>query len=224
MSELVSIAKTYGALLIGSLCASFLSGVLLVQCFLYGRIYRGDSAGLKTYVIAVWFLDSLHNIAIWSSMWTWIVVDFGRPEELDIIPIGIPLSIIVTALLTLLVHCFFVYRIFNLTTRRFLITIPILLLALLRLAAAMGTSHLMFKQSSLGLFKEQHTWIFSLGLALSSTVDVLITTVMMSILQCSRASSLSLDTVLDSLSLYTLENGAITTYVLLLSFSILVCG
>ncbi|KAG7090574.1 hypothetical protein E1B28_009681 [Marasmius oreades] len=208
----ISIGTNYGALLLGALCSSLLSGVLFMQCFIYGRMYRRDPVGMKIFIGLIWLLDTLHNVSVWAGLWSWFVVDFGAPERIDSIPKGIPLSVSVTGVLTLLVHGFFAYRIYNLLSKyRLLVTIPIVVLALLRVGFALTTAHLMLKDRSLAVFKDHHTWIFSLGLGLSSGVDILITITMMAILHGSRSSSLSLDTVIRSLILYTLENGALTT-------------
>ncbi|KAG7094468.1 hypothetical protein E1B28_008064 [Marasmius oreades] len=111
-----------------------------------------------------------------------------------------------------LLDSFFAYRIYNFLSKyRLLVTIPIVVLALLRVGFALTTAHLMLKDRSLAVFKDHHEWIFSLGLGLSSGVDILITITMMAILHGSRSSSLSLDTVIRSLILYTLENSALTT-------------
>ncbi|KAK7051325.1 hypothetical protein VNI00_004825 [Paramarasmius palmivorus] len=206
-----NIDKTYGALLLGTLFSSLFSGMLLVQCIIYGKVYRSDESRIKAFVWAIWILDLLHNIAVWSSIWTWFIADFAAPENLDTIPKGIPLSIITTAILTIFVHGFFVFRIFSLSQRNWLICAPIVFLALLRLISAFGTSHLMFKEPSLYHFKANYRWIFSVGLGLSSAVDVLITFAMMLILRNSKTKSITLGVVIDSLIVYTLENGAITT-------------
>ncbi|KAG7090551.1 hypothetical protein E1B28_009659 [Marasmius oreades] len=146
-------------------------------------------------------------------MWTWFVADFGTPERLDEIPIGISLSVGATGILTFLVHGFYAYRIYNLSSPKYrlVVTIPIIMLALLRIGFSFATVHLMLKVPSLVNFKAQYRWIFSLGLVFSSVDDILITIAMMVLLQGSRSLSLSLDAVISSLILYTLENGALTS-------------
>ncbi|KAG7090549.1 hypothetical protein E1B28_009658 [Marasmius oreades] len=224
---------TYGAVLIGSLCASLFSGMLSIQCFIYSRMYTRDSVGMKIYIALIWhgtppsllshlavdksrsnrFFDTLHNVAVWTSMWTWFVADFGTPERLDEIPTGISLSVGATGILTVLVHGFYAYRIYNLSSAKYrlVVTIPIIILALLRISFSFTTVHLMLKVPSLVNFKARYRWIFSLGLVFSSVDDILITVAMMVILQGTRSASLSLDAVINSLILYTLENGALTS-------------
>jgi len=54
-------------------------------------------------------------------------------------------------------------------------------------------------------------WLFSMGLALSSGVDILITVFLFFLLQRSRNNSLNLDHIIDSLILYTFEIGSLTS-------------
>jgi len=59
-------------------------------------------------------------------------------------------------------------------------------------------------------FAQQFRWVFTLGLALSSAADVLITITLCFKLRSNRTGSISMDNVIDSLVLYTLETGSLT--------------
>jgi len=59
-------------------------------------------------------------------------------------------------------------------------------------------------------FVREFRWVFTLGLALSSAVDILITVFLCYSLQSNRSSSSSMDHVINLLILYTFENGALT--------------
>ncbi|KAF8167149.1 hypothetical protein B0H34DRAFT_791917 [Crassisporium funariophilum] len=62
---------------------------------------------------------------------------------------------------------------------------------------------------NIALTSEQ--WLFSVGLALSSTVDILVTLSLFFLLQKSRKQSLSLNHIIDSLILYAFEIGSLTS-------------
>jgi hypothetical protein len=117
---------------------------------------------------------------------------------------------VVTAVLTLLVHSFYIQRIFLLSKRNYWIATPILFLAVCRLAVACSTSAEMLRLKNFASMIIHYNWLLSLGLALSSTVDVIISAVIFTLLWLSRRDSLSLDGVIDSLILYTLEIGTLT--------------
>ncbi|KNZ79335.1 hypothetical protein J132_10686 [Termitomyces sp. J132] len=128
---------------------------------------------------------------------------------------------------------FFAHRIFLLSKRHWRFTIPVLVLAVLRLgkffflyssiqiliyvtstASACATAGQMIRLHSFSLFNMQFRWLFTLGLALSSGIDILITSCLLFLLQSSRAeaSSTGLNVVIDLLVRYAFEMGTLTWY------------
>ncbi|KAH0582172.1 hypothetical protein H2248_011823 [Termitomyces sp. 'cryptogamus'] len=85
-----------------------------------------------------------------------------------------------------------------------------LFLATCRLCSASATSAEMIRLRTFSTFKADFRWLFSLGLALSSIVDILITLCLCFLLQKNRTNSLSLDRIIDALILYTFEVGSLT--------------
>ncbi|OBZ78970.1 hypothetical protein A0H81_00686 [Grifola frondosa] len=109
------------------------------------------------------------------------------------------------------------------------ITIPIAVLAFLRLGehppifstisangiytelvAASASTYEMIRLKSYALFVRQYSWVFTLGLSLSSALDVLVTASLCYFLKKSRTGLSSMDRIINSLTLYTLENGSLT--------------
>jgi hypothetical protein len=224
----VDIPKTLGALLLGglfaalyvplSMCLDFdlrkvfsLSGGVSVQVLIYFKLYPSDLLRVKTLVVTVWFLDTLHTGFIWSALFHYLIFHFGDRSEVDFIAWNLAITITFTALLTFLVHCFLAHRIWMLSKRNWLLTIPILTLAVLRLVSANATTGEMIRLESFHLFKLGFKWMFTLGLALSSTVDILITVSLFFLLHGSRTGTPSLNIVIDSLIKYAFETGALTT-------------
>jgi len=181
-----------------------------VQTFLYIKLYPTDAARTKIIVGAVWVLDTLHTCLIMASLWNYLIPHFGNVPRVDFIPWTVAMSIAVTAALTIIVHCFLARRIYRLTKNDWRITAPILILAVLRLCAACVTTSEMIIIKSFKGFSQQFRWVFTLGLALSSSADVLITITLCYKLRSNRTGSISMDNVIDSLVLYTLETGSLT--------------
>ncbi|KIM83161.1 hypothetical protein PILCRDRAFT_819939 [Piloderma croceum F 1598] len=154
--------------------------------------------------LACWVLDVLHTCFIMASIWNYLIPHFGDVARVDFIPWF--MSIVVTAILTILVHCFMARRIYKLTKNDWRITAPILILAVLRLF----TTAEMIRIKSFKGFYEKVRWLFTLGLGLSSAVDVLITVTLCYKLRSSRTGSRGMDNIIDSLVLYTFENGSLT--------------
>jgi len=89
---------------------------------------------------------------------------------------------------------------------------PIALLAFLRLVAASISMGEMLKVKSYTSFDHMFpSSIFTLGLSLSVAVDVMITTILCLFLRLNRTSVSSTNRIIDALTLYTLQNGSITS-------------
>jgi len=204
------IESTYGALLIGGFIGIAFSGIVTAQTFLYFAMYRADPTRLKLLVSFVWTLDLFHTTLVCASIWTYFVLHFGDGDYINFIPRVLPVTVILTACLTFTVHMFFVHRIYRLTKHNLFICVPIAVLAFLRVCSACVSSSGMLTLQTFSGFIEHFGWVFTVGLSLSSTVDVLITTTLCYNLETSRTGSSSLNRVINLLMLYTFENGLIT--------------
>jgi hypothetical protein len=208
---MVNVPATYGALLVGGLIALFLSGTVTVQSYLYFKEFPKDSPRTKLLAAFIWFLDVLHTTFIIAALWQYLIVQYGKAETVDKVPVTLALSIACTAILTFSVHCFFANRIYLFSRGNKFLTIAVVVLAFCRLCAASVTTGELIRQGTFSAYKRHFFWVFTLGLGLSSTVDVLITTSLCYFLRASRTESSKLNRIIDSLFLYTFENGALTT-------------
>ncbi|KAJ6606787.1 hypothetical protein B0H10DRAFT_2074345 [Mycena sp. CBHHK59/15] len=204
------IPTTLGALLIGSFFASVLSGIVNLQTVLYYRSYKKDPRGIKCLVFGVWFLDNIHTGFIWGGIWQYLIRNYGEHAKIDYIPWSIALTVVLTAIVTFLVHCFFAHRIFLLSKRNWFMASPVLALALLRLAAASVSTWEMFHYHSFDLFKLHARWIFTCGLSISSAVDIIIAGCLFYLFQSSRPEAGQLNQIIDKLMLYAFETGSLT--------------
>ncbi|RDB30170.1 hypothetical protein Hypma_012368 [Hypsizygus marmoreus] len=210
-SHVVDIPKTFGALLVGGLFASMLAGVGVVQVYIYFRLYPKDFPHLKFLVLFVWLLDTCQTTFIWAALWEYFIDGYGSELKIDYIPWSISMTILFTAILTFAVHCFYIHRIHILSHRNWWITLSIFILALARLGSALLTTAKTLHLHSYLSFKLDLWWLFTLGLALSSCVDVLITASLCFLLQSSRGGTTSLNHIIDSLIRYAFEAGFLTS-------------
>ncbi|KAJ7729085.1 hypothetical protein DFH07DRAFT_850496 [Mycena maculata] len=204
------IPKTLGAIMLGGLFATLLAGMVNLQSVFYFRSYKKDSVQLKLLILAVWFLDNLHTSFIWGGMWYCLIEDYGERDKVDLIPWCIALTIIITALVTFLVHCFFARRIFLLSKKNWFMTLPVLVLTLVRLVAASVSTYEMLHYHSFDLFRVHARWIFTLGLSVSSLVDIFITGSLVHLFRLNRTESGRFNHIIDKLILYGLESGSAT--------------
>ncbi|KAH8997118.1 hypothetical protein EDB86DRAFT_926071 [Lactarius hatsudake] len=210
MSEPLHIKTTLGAILLGCMLSTALSGMTIVQTFLYFRLYPKDPARIKLMVVGILLLDATHAALMCASTWNYLVLNFGNEDIADRIPITIGLTVALTATITFLTQLFFSHRVFRLSRGNWFITAPLVMLSCLRLGAALVSTTEMGKLRSYHLFVENFGYVFTLGLSTACTVDIGITVAMCYFLQTSRTGFGEMDHIIDTIMLYTFNTGALT--------------
>ncbi|CAL1715681.1 unnamed protein product [Somion occarium] len=211
LSEAIGLRPSLGAVLLGSLVSAFLSGIVTMQVFLYYRIYPKDRLRYKIMVASIWAMDLLHTAMASAANWTYLIDHFGDESISDFITRTIAVTVALTAFITWFVHCFFAHRIFTLSRSNYYITLPIATLALFRLAAALVSTSKMIKLRSYKKFVQYFSWVFTIGLSTAAAVDIMIAAALCWYLNRSRTGFSSMDTIIDSITLYTVENGLVTS-------------
>lgn len=220
----LDIPKTFGALLLGGLASSLLSGYAGMQSILYFKLYPEDSRRKKGLVVTVWFLDSLHTALVWSVLWSYLIDDFGNAGGIDVIRNNLAMTGLFTAILSSFVQLFLVHRIFMLSRRNYFLTLPIVVLVVFRVVSAAMTSGYMIKLRKFSVFIHTIGWNFTTGVALSSFIDVSISVCLIFLLWTSRTGQPRSNATIDSLIRYTFETGSLTcvgTFATLLCWLIL---
>ncbi|EIW63753.1 uncharacterized protein TRAVEDRAFT_54927 [Trametes versicolor FP-101664 SS1] len=204
---------TIGAILVGALVSAVLSGTVTTQAFIYFRLYGGDDYKRNTFMVSLlWGLDALHSSMAFASAWIYLIQHWGDTTIFDFIPWTIALTVALTAIVTLISHCFFAHRIYVLSGFSWWLTAPILVLACARLVAAFVSTSEMITLRSYEAFVDRVGWVFTMGLSLSTAVDVLITITLIVLLQRSRTGySTITDHLIDVVTLYTVETGLVTS-------------
>ncbi|KAE9403005.1 hypothetical protein BT96DRAFT_1017246 [Gymnopus androsaceus JB14] len=201
---------TLGAIILGVPLAIMFSGALIVECIMYWRSVKPtDTWRMSCIVSSLLALDMFHSSVLMASSWKWFIIDQGMNK--DFIPTPMALSILISGISILIVHSMYSWRIFQFSKHKYWLTVPIMVLAVLRFVLGCISSAHMIQLKSFEKFRYSHgSWVFGTGVGLTCVVDALITAVMMIILRRSRAQSISLDGVIDSLVLYTFETGLAT--------------
>ncbi|KAG1783347.1 hypothetical protein EV702DRAFT_1041034 [Suillus placidus] len=220
--DVVTVATVYGAILLGTCIGCGLTGIVFVQTVLYFKFYPSDSIHNKILVLVVWALDMMHTILIIVSVWESVIVNFDRPDLMDLIPKALGLSVAITAAVTFLVHCFFANRVRKPkplpVTKKWYFAAPLVFLAFLRLlSACVSTTEIMRLRHYSLFIKPFPSWVFTLGVTLSASVEFIITIVMVIFLGRSRTGFATMNHIINSLILYTLETGSFTCAVTIAS-------
>ncbi|KAH9998239.1 hypothetical protein BJV77DRAFT_980787 [Russula vinacea] len=214
MPAIINVSASLGAVLVGCFVAIALSGVVGFQACIYFRLYPNDKPLNKIMVAVVWILDITHTCLICSSIWNYLIANFGNVEAhvRGEVPVTVAISIMVTSFVTLITHLYFLRRLLHLSNFNWFIIGPTLVLAIGRVVSAMVTSVFLIQLKTFPAFTAKYAYMFTLGLAISSTIDVVITFGMCFYLQESRRGFGTMDEVIDSIIVYTINNGTLTCF------------
>ncbi|KAI0248843.1 hypothetical protein BJV78DRAFT_768053 [Lactifluus subvellereus] len=227
MPAIVDVKNTYGAILLGCFGAAILSGILSLQTCLYFRLYPKDRLPNKALVVVVWVLDATHTCLIFSSAWTYLIANFGEVEEHGVaayVPLPLALSIAATVVVTLITHLYFLRRLLNLSHNNWFIVGPLLVLAIARGASGLVATVELARLGSFIACLAKYKSVITLGPSIAAAVDIGITAGMCFYLQEQRIGFGTMDEVIDTLIVYTINNGSLTciyTIVVLICWLIL---
>ncbi|KAF7323533.1 hypothetical protein MKEN_00573100 [Mycena kentingensis (nom. inval.)] len=214
-ASMTSVAFTLGPLLIGGSIALILSGMVSVQSIVFYKLYPNEQRVWVAMVLAVWTLDTLHSAFIVTSLFDYFIQWFGDVARTDFIPWSIALTVVLTAITTLIAHVYYAQKIFKSSGRNWWITAPVIILVFLRLFAASVSTYEMIIIHRFSAFNEMYPgWVFTTGLSLSAGVDIIITFLLCYFLyklKSRTGTSNPMAQVVNILTLYTLENGLLTS-------------
>ncbi|KAJ7448487.1 hypothetical protein FB451DRAFT_1411235 [Mycena latifolia] len=224
-----SVPLAYGPILFGGALAFMLSGIVAVQCIIFFKLYPDEARTKKIMVATVWALDIGQTAFILASFFHYFIVHFGDSSILNNIPWSTaspyvtlvgdrPLLMICVhgkAMQTCVVHLFYAQKIYRSSGKNWWITGPIAVLACLRLLAATVATVEILRLGDWAAFMTPftpHWFLFTLGPFLSAVTDIVITLCLCHYLRKIRRLSTSsvMKVVMDTLTLYTLENGLVT--------------
>ncbi|KZT73444.1 hypothetical protein DAEQUDRAFT_762344 [Daedalea quercina L-15889] len=206
----MSIFSSLGPLLLGGLVSLFLSGVVSMQTVLYTSVYHTDTMWLRIFVYGIWLLDLLHSTFVCISNWDYLIANWAEENIQDWIPWSIGGTVMLTALMTFIVQCFFAWRVHTVSQSRWWITIILAAVAAGRLIAALVSTAYMIRVQSYVAFRRDVGWVFTLGLTLSALLDILVASSLCYYLRKRRSAFASMDAIINTLTFYTIQNGSLT--------------
>ncbi|KAI0789366.1 hypothetical protein C8Q75DRAFT_157264 [Abortiporus biennis] len=216
VADVPDVRQTMGAILLGTLISLFLSGAVTIQAILYFRSHSGDRRIFRILVAVVWVLDLLHSAMLCNADWYYFIANFGDLNTTLQIPWQIAITIALTALITFLIHLFFSYRIYLLSKNIYII-IPILLITTFRLSAALVSTVEMIRLGTYASYVSHFAWVYTVGLSASITVDILVTATLCYYLHKRRTGFASMNDIITSLTISTVENGSLTVVTTLIA-------
>ncbi|KAF8169232.1 hypothetical protein BJ912DRAFT_184445 [Pholiota molesta] len=212
-----------GALEVTTFLSFILYGISLSQGYAYFQRSGRDRLSLKGSVSLLLLLDTFHSFTTGHAIYFDTITKWDSAE-----PNSIPLSItvLVESIITFLVQCFFVHRIYRLSGRLLVSILSLCLsLTILRLISAMllsVESILDVFRTPNGVFVQTFQWLIATGLALGAVTDLLIAGFMIYYLRkfLSPNNLQSTTEILNRLLRGSLQTGLLTS---MTSASIIIC-
>ncbi|KAJ6569770.1 hypothetical protein DFH09DRAFT_429605 [Mycena vulgaris] len=205
------IDSTFGVDFIGVVVAGALWGITSMQAYKYLISYRlRDSWKTQTMVLTVFVLDTLHQISVSHAIYVYLITDFENPELQKLLVWSLLLQILLCALVSFIVQCFFTWRIWILSHKNIEIVALILVLVL----AELLSSIVYFSQTwSLDVLANlpKLTTLGHLFNVFAAAGDFMITGTLVYFLQSAKSGGKRTDVLLNRLILFSLNTGLLTS-------------
>ncbi|GLB33479.1 hypothetical protein LshimejAT787_0103630 [Lyophyllum shimeji] len=210
-----AVKQVFGTSFIGFTIATTLYGITCLQTYIYYRNYRKDPQLLKATVAALWVLDTLTTIFVAHSLYTFFVLNFGKPPQVDlIIPWSFTSEKLLVTLITFIAQVFYARTIWRVSSNK---SVPVVIVLLALAALALGivtTEHLFRNPLTTSISDRKFSILSGLVQGFASLDDILITVALCYFLQTRRGGEFSsqnrTDVIIDSLMLYAVSRGILT--------------
>ncbi|OCH93576.1 hypothetical protein OBBRIDRAFT_832509 [Obba rivulosa] len=207
---------TMGVTFVGVVVAAILYGVSCVQMFYYFVRYPTDWWHMKLLVSAVWVFDTVHQVLITHTVYTYVITNFGNDMVLGTLVWSLIVEVLFNGFTALLVQSFFVLRIWKLSEKNLWLTVPVLLLVIGEFGAVLAY---VIQAMQLGTFAQlDNLKPLSMTVnALAAAGDVLIAVILCTMLHRSRTGFKRSDGLINKLILFTINTGFLTSVCAVLS-------
>lgn len=209
----VSKDNTYGATFVGMAVSSTLFGIVCSQTFTYFRRYPLDRPFYKILVALLWLVEGVDQAFIAHAAYYYTVSNWGNPVVLIAPPVWtLVVQVLLGAAAGAVVKTCFAMRVWRFSGGNRPVTGIILALAIAQLAAACVYTAKGLNLSSL-LQIDSLKIIGSLSLALGVATDVITAASLCWFLQGLRTGYSKDDSLVNTLSLYAVNTGVLTSAV-----------
>ncbi|GBE85756.1 hypothetical protein SCP_0802780 [Sparassis crispa] len=202
-------------LLVTVVIAVFLYGVATAQVYFYWLNFANDSLWIRSTVLLVWGLETIHTGMCVKMITEYTIVDFGDLPAVAHIIWSAGVTVMLSVLIAAVVQTFFIRRIWILSRRFKLVTVVPGVLLFIRVAFGLATASLSYLLPAWIEFRASIGPLFTVtcGLSLSALVDLIVATVSIYYLWHSRTGFERTDHIIRSLITYVVNTGALTMVV-----------
>ncbi|RDX43078.1 hypothetical protein OH76DRAFT_1488180 [Lentinus brumalis] len=216
------VADVLGAMLVEICLACMLFGATTIQSFVYFQTdaSAGSSRSLKSVVGSIWFLEALHTACSIQFAYAYTIKNFGNYDFMNRISWGAATTILIGAIISLLVHGFYIKRIYTLGNGSVIIPVVLAIPTLGNFACGIGSFALMFGHREWTAFRvdlpPMVTMTVGLGCAAAADFIIMLTTAYYIRLQRHKGNHPPGNWA-DTILTYSVNTGALTTIISILS-------
>lgn len=203
---------TLGASFLGNIGASILYGISCIQTFIYYKRSGGDTIVLKSLILLLWILDTIHLAFVTHAVYSYAILDFG-----DYLSISKPLwcitsHVTISSLSDLIVRGLYCHRIWKLSQRNLWMTIAVASISLLSFASGFAFSIWGFQHPNYFLADAEQLSVFLyLNFVSGVVADSLIAVLLCVLLMRQRTGYSRTNTLLYTLLIYTVNTGVLSS-------------
>jgi len=206
----MSLNNTFGAVYIGVVVAATLYGVTCVQTWYYYSRYPSDMWYIKLLVFAVWVSDTIHQILISHTVYTYLITDYGIVTDLSMIVWSLIVEVLFNAFTAFMVQCFLAMRIFKLSNKNWWMTMVVMALVFGELAIVIAYVDQALHMTTFAQLATLRPLSVSIN-AVAAASDALIALFLCGLLQRSRTGFKRSDTMINKLILFSINTGLLTS-------------
>ncbi|KAF7368464.1 hypothetical protein MVEN_00169600 [Mycena venus] len=202
--------NTMGSMLLGVILSAILYGISLLQSLFYFTRYHRDPWFIKTLVAATVCLDTLHLAFVIHTVYYYLISSYYNHDALQGMIWSVSLEALPTGVTAGLVQSFYAYRVWRMSNHNVFLTG--IILALVLACSACGTAWVVLALEA-GTYAHLLT-ISPLTIsinALSTAADIIITSTLCFMLHRTRPVSLTSETMVNRLILFTINTGLLTS-------------
>ncbi|KAL0952497.1 hypothetical protein HGRIS_006760 [Hohenbuehelia grisea] len=217
--QVIDFPSTIGALEITILFSTGLTGILVVQMYLYYKNFVSDPLWIKLYVAVIGLFELGHLVAVGHDVYAVTVTGWGNPEAL-VRYVGISATPILASVVSTMVQLFFARRIWIMGQRKGAILCYILIA--IRCVAAFATGCVGLTYHAIEPFLEDFEWLLTTYISIGVAIDILIPIFLCWLLRSVRDSGLkSTASLVDRIMVWTIQTGLTTGVVSLTSIIVM---
>jgi len=226
LPSLASYAAPFGGCYVTICVAFILYGMTSIQTYACLRNFPGDSKRVKATVIVVWLLETVHTAFCVEFTYQYLIIGYGNPLILAKIHWSAGVLTTTTLVIVIIVHSFFIYRVWVLSNKCLpAVAIPTILV-LINTGFDAAVTAFLFKYKTWEAFHAQTETLVAVYVASSLLVaiDIMVTVILVYYLHGRRTRYERTSHLVRQLEMYVVNSGAITiaaSMSVLLTFALL---